>query len=315
MGHIVNPVGTHVGISYSWRFKFVAYRHCDYKYYVDLQNFFNNFFKNFFNDELFKYNGILYLFQKFLISRGVVNLMAYVQDSSLSTGLRVRWRSLFSTVLKRVFFEKRTQSKYYLIRQSGESIKQSSSISDILVDKQSLRSILKQFYNQFAGVLLNFYSKSLFWLVVKRIALNYLLSFFPQIKRACNFYIFILANLPNTPLFFNATIIARYFIRKFMQRHKLKNLTRPVIRLLSASSIVKGFKLSFSGRFSREERATYEWFKRGAVSLNKFTDLIEYDNDFTSLKFGCVCVKVWINYDRKRIHILGDRKNFNLITF
>jgi hypothetical protein len=315
MGHIVNPVGTHVGISYSWRFKFVVYRNCDYKYCVDLQNFFNNFFKNFFNDEIFKNQGVLFLFQKFMMGRGVVNLLTFVQDSLFGIGLRYRWRSLFHTILKRAFLQKKKSPKYYFVRKSRVLIKRNTVTRIVSINKFSLRQMLRLYNNNIASLLINFYSKTFAWFVYKRIALNYLLSFFPQITRSANFFIFVLANTPRSPLFFNATVIARYFTRKFLQRHRLRNLTRPVIRLLSASSLVKGFKLSFSGRFSREERATYEWFKRGAVSLNKFTDLVEYDNDFVSLKFGCVCVKVWINYHRKRVRVIGKRKNFNLLTF
>lgn len=293
MGHIINPVGTHVGVSYSWKFKFLSYRKCDYKYYVDLQHFFNNFFVNFFNDEGFKEIGVLFLFLKLLISRGFVNLLVYVQDSYFSSPLRVRWRRIISRILKKMFL-------------SGDSV---------VITEVGIRDLLRSWYKTFGSVLFNHYVKCFFWFAVKRIALNYLLLFFPKIDKTSNFYIFALSNSSNSVLFFNATLISRYFIRKLTHRHKLKNLTRPVIRFLSASPVVKGFKLTFSGRFSREERATYEWHKRGVVSLNKFSDLVEYDNAFTSLKFGCVCVKVWLNYDHSAAETVLNRKNFNLTTF
>lgn len=288
MGHIVNPVGTHVGVSYSWRFKFLSYRKCDYKYYVDITSFFNRFLDNFFNGEEFQDLGIAFHFLKLMASRGVLNLLVYAQDSAFITMER---NDEVHLAMKQVV---RSAVPYRLPHRG--KLKS-------YVNKQ-VRERFRANFDLLGEALGVYASRLCIWFVVKRLAFNYMLLFFPQLEKHCNFYILLLGHVPASRVFFNATVVARYFVRKFAQRHRLRDLARPVVRLLSRSPLVKGFKLSFSGRFSREERATYEWVKRGAVSLNKFTDIVEYDNDVATLKFGVVCVKVWINYRRKNAPIV-----------
>jgi hypothetical protein len=325
MGHIVNPVGTHVGISYSWRYKWLLKRGCDYKYMVDLQNFFHNFFVTFFNNLLFKENGVLYVFHKFVFSRGANSILVYIQDSFFSSALHQAFsevcKKTIKQFLKDAYLRKakvllpglRAKKDAYLWTPRYSDLGAETNI-EILMDEEG--PFFAEHFEEVKLALNDYFCHCFFWLFVKKLAIGFMSTFFNTFCRSSSFFIFVLSNTSQSSLFFNSTLVARYFIRKFQHRHLLKNIAPPVIRYLTKSQLVTGFKVTFSGRFSRAERATYQWMKRGKVSLNKFTDIVDYDYDFTSLKFGCVCVKVWISFSHVNSSIeLTKKSTYGVSTF
>jgi ribosomal protein S3 len=289
MGHIVNPIGTHVGISRSWKFKWTVQRKSDYKYFVDVQNFFDNFFTSFFNEPLFKEAGIMYIFHKMTISRGLNSMYITLHDSAYSMFLFEKYKRGFKRLLR------------YLYKKNKSRITHSVVVERFRIFKKFVAFKLKKIMHPI-------YFQIFFWICIKKIIITYVSRFLPKFCQLSNLFLIVTASAPRTQVYFSATSVAKYFVRKFEQRHLVRNMVYPVIRFFNRCKAVNGFKLTFSGRFSREERATYEWFKEGTVALNRFTSFVDYDYAFTTLKFGAVCVKVWINYHMGALFMVDSTK-------
>ena len=90
-------------------------------------------------------------------------------------------------------------------------------------------------------------------------------------------------------------VVKKYIIIRLKQRFKVTQIITPIIKDLKRRKNILGFKFSFSGRFSRREMATYEWFVEGPVSLSTVDSKIEYRQFPILLKDGICGIKIWIN--------------------
>ena len=69
------------------------------------------------------------------------------------------------------------------------------------------------------------------------------------------------------------------------------------------NSIVKGYKIACSGRFSRKQRTTYTWKVFGSLATSSIKSNLDYDYRTISLKYSACTVKVWVRLN------ISNRKN------
>jgi len=109
----------------------------------------------------------------------------------------------------------------------------------------------------------------------------------------------------------NVNLLKKYITVRLQQRFQVSQLLAPVLRDLKRRKNILGFKFSFSGRFSRKEMATYEWFANGPVPLSTFNSNLEYISFPVRLKDGICGIKIWLN---KKPLILKSYKIYDKIV-
>lgn len=58
--------------------------------------------------------------------------------------------------------------------------------------------------------------------------------------------------------------------------------------------VFRGFKLLFSGRFARKQRASFLWFNDGRLPLNTISGNVDYNFFVMPIRNSTICVKVWL---------------------
>ena len=71
------------------------------------------------------------------------------------------------------------------------------------------------------------------------------------------------------------------FIIKYLDKKIVKNK-------------IKGYAILLKGRFSRKDRAAFEWKRNGkSKKINKL-DLIDFSNKSVNLKYSKASISIWI---------------------
>ncbi len=79
----------------------------------------------------------------------------------------------------------------------------------------------------------------------------------------------------------------------------LKSINYFLKFLLFKKQIIKGYKITCSGRFSRKQRATYSWKSFGTLSLSTMKSRLDYSFNTIALKYSSCTIKVWICLHKK----------------
>lgn len=90
--------------------------------------------------------------------------------------------------------------------------------------------------------------------------------------------------------------LGEFITKKLDQKHKLRDIIYPILKALGRNPGIAGFKMTCSGRFSRADRATYQWHKHGHTTLSSLGLPILYDYSEKTLPFGVVSLKIWMQY-------------------
>ena len=96
----------------------------------------------------------------------------------------------------------------------------------------------------------------------------------------------------------------KYLWAKF-KMFNLRNIRKQYIP--KYRSYLMGFKMSFRGRFSRKQRASFMWFHEGKVPLNTLNKKIDYSFFTIPIKNSAISIKVWLHINpiyRNFKHIL-----------
>jgi hypothetical protein len=113
---------------------------------------------------------------------------------------------------------------------------------------------------------------------------------------------------PMSKLDINSAFIARYLAIRMQQRYRLMQALSPVFNDLRKSPLVNGYRIACSGRFTKKEIATYEWYRFGGVPTNTLSAHLDYCAIPFVLKYSMCSFKVWINKKQKD-------KNYNIEEF
>jgi ribosomal protein S3 len=106
---------------------------------------------------------------------------------------------------------------------------------------------------------------------------------------------------PMNKLVITSSFLARYLSIKLLQRHRLLQTLNPVFRDLKQNSRILGYRIACSGRFTKKEIATYEWYQAGSLPTNKLRAHLDYAFIPFIMKYSVCCFKVWIHNLRRYV--------------
>jgi ribosomal protein S3 len=92
-----------------------------------------------------------------------------------------------------------------------------------------------------------------------------------------------------------SSFLARYLSIKLLQRHRLMQTLHPVFKDLRQNSRILGYRVACSGRFTKKEIATYQWFQAGSLPTNKLRAHLDYAFLPFIMKYSVCCFKVWLH--------------------
>ncbi len=95
-------------------------------------------------------------------------------------------------------------------------------------------------------------------------------------------------------LHLSATLIAVFVKKKLERDHLLAEVLWSLNILLSQADMIKGFMFLLKGRFSRRERATKVWLKKGRLDQVNIWTKLDYCKTLITLKYGAVSVRIWL---------------------
>lgn len=106
----------------------------------------------------------------------------------------------------------------------------------------------------------------------------------------------------------NASIVSEFFFIRLTQYYTiwevLKNINFLFRSLMGKKKIVKGYKITCSGRFSRKQRATYSWKSFGSLAFSTVKSKLDYSTRTIALKYSSCTIKVWVRLGRKKKNLV-----------
>ena len=92
----------------------------------------------------------------------------------------------------------------------------------------------------------------------------------------------------------NATLIATLIKKKFENDHTLIDVLWTLNIIIKKSDKVRGFMLLIKGRYSRQERASKVFVKKGLINNTLATSNIDFCKLPVALKYGAISIWLWI---------------------
>ena len=142
----------------------------------------------------------------------------------------------------------------------------------------------KSFYNRY---FIKFFKKLY---KLKLIILKFINNFYFINNLKIHFFIFKKRFVPNVTSFLNFFF---YKIRGVKVRYHVKK-TLKLLDKYFKYKVFSGFKFCLSGRYSRKDRAEFNWRREGSLPLTDKFSPVFYGFYFNSFKYGTVNVKFWI---------------------
>lgn len=123
--------------------------------------------------------------------------------------------------------------------------------------------------------------------------LNYFFNLFMS-RKNLNYSIQILFH-PISRLDMTSSFLARYLSLRLKQRYRLMQALGPVLSDLRQNSMIEGYRITASGRFTKKEIATYQWFRFGSVPTSTLSAKVDFTIMPFVLKYSLCCFKVWLH--------------------
>jgi ribosomal protein S3 len=104
----------------------------------------------------------------------------------------------------------------------------------------------------------------------------------------------------------NSSIIGEFFFIRLRQYYTIWEVLKNVNFLfkgLMRNNVVKGYKITCSGRFSRKQRTTYSWKSFGSLGTSSMKSKLDYSYKTIALKYSACSVKVWIRLTGKKMKL------------
>lgn len=92
----------------------------------------------------------------------------------------------------------------------------------------------------------------------------------------------------------SATLIGVFIKKKLEWDHLLAEVLWSVNSLLNQAQMIKGFMFLLKGRFSRKERASKIWIKKGKLNQVSIYTKLDYCKIPVILKFGTASIWIWL---------------------
>jgi len=287
MGHIVNPVSFRLSVNSFWDSNWVLLNNFNYinvfkKDYL-LFNYFNWWFNN---SEVWTTNFLYSNYKIYRIYKKII-INIYYYDANTQIVRRAELKFfvwLFKFYLRRIWFYKRT-----------------SLIRNKIIYRKSWTKICKIFKFIFIRTeLLAFRNQSTFLFSVSTLNGN---NNFDDVS--FNLYSMNVFNI-------SVEAIVSYIGFRLQRKYSLNWVLRPVFKDLNLKMRRKrilGYKILCSGRFSREQIATYDWSHKGSLQYSTISSLVKYAEVRVRFKFGVGGIKLWLGYGCNNFRVV-KRKIF-----
>ncbi len=298
MGHIVNPISYRLYNIRYWNNNWFLSNSLNYSYILNQDVLLRSFFKKVFS---FYFNmtsaGVIFVNLKIIRSFKDLFLYIYIHDSFLDL-LFYNLKKNRRFVMMRKLLARKFYRKYRKIVRKKYKVLKRLKLITFLKKKLVLKYGKKLFFLFLKNKILKLY-----WINFKAVILSYLKKLSPISFNK----IFILGL---SKMNVNANIISEFFFIRLTQYYTiweiLKNINFLFRTLMRKKRLVKGYKITCSGRFSRKQRATYTWKSFGSLAFSTVKSKLDYSYRTIALKYSSCTIKVWIR--------LGKRKK-NFVDF
>jgi hypothetical protein len=159
---------------------------------------------------------------------------------------------------------------------------------------QMIRNIIRYF--SFTRYFLHYIGDIFFFSVRFNSRLKHILSFLlnKMFLRNQKFKTFVfLKKLETTEL--TANIVSKYLTVRLRQRFQLKEALFPLLRHLSNTFFIRGFRISCAGRFTRKEIALYDLRTYSSVPFSGSSLPLDFSFSEVILKYSICGIKVWLH--------------------
>lgn len=294
MGHVINPISYRLYNIRYWNNNWFN-SGINYSYLVNQDILIDRLVKKLFTSYLDSTNvGVIFVNLKIIRFFDNLSLYIYIHDSFfdlLFFNLKKNARFL---LIKRLF-SKKFYKKY---RRAIRINKQLQSRLFIILKK---KIILK-------------YSRKLFFLFIKNKILkiywdNFKALLIFYLKKFCRSNSFLKVFIVGlSKMNVNASIVSEFFFIRLTQYYTiwevLRNINFLFKSLMRKQKIVKGYKITCSGRFSRKQRTTYSWKAFGSLAFSTVKSKLDYSYRTIALKYSSCTIKVWVRLGRKKTNLV-----------
>lgn len=283
MGHIVNSVSYRLGNNRYFNNSWFIYNKSNYSYLINQDILIQRLLSKIFKYKKVALNGLILSNIKILRTFKDTNIYIYVHDSRFE---------LFMYDLK-------AQQRKIFILLTKKAIKVNKKLF-IKVPRSA------KFYDSRINIIFYWFmvERVIYpaWLKLKRFLL---LSVKYLINKDINLY---LIGLSRNAI--SANIVSEFIRIRLRQYYTISEILRNVnylFKIMMRKKIVFGYKITYSGRFSRKQRTTYSWKTSGSLGSASVKSRLDYSYKTLALKYSACTVKVWIR--------LGLYSKNNLIEF
>jgi ribosomal protein S3 len=291
MGHIVSPISYRLYNIRYWNNNWFVSNPLNYSYLLNQDILLRLFFKKIFS---FHFNmtsvGVILVNLKIIRSFNNLFLYIYIHDSFLDL-LFFNLKKNRRFIMMRKLLARKFYRKYRKIVRRHKRFRRLKFIS-FLKKRLVLRYGKKLFFLFIKNKILRFY-----WLNFKSLVLTHLKKF--SLGSFNNIFILGLSKMN-----VNANIISEFFFIRLTQYYTiwevLKNINFLFRSLMRKRHLVKGYKITCSGRFSRKQRTTYTWKSFGSLAFSTVKSKLDYSYRTIALKYSSCTIKVWIRLGKKK---------------
>ena len=294
MGHVINPISYRLyNIRYWNNNWFVG--NLNYSYLVNQDILIYRFFKKFLITHLDSTSiGIIFVNLNIIVSFNNIALYFYIHDSFLDLLFFNLKKNARFVLIKRLF-NKRFYKKYRKSLRQNKQLK--TKVFVLLKKKVILKYSRKLFFLFIKNKILKTY-----WDNFKMLSLFYLKKF-NQSEFFSKIFIIGLSKMN-----VNANIISEFFFIRLTQYYTiwevLRNINFLFKSLMKGKRLVKGYKITCSGRFSRKQRATYSWKAFGSLAFSTVKSKLDYSYKTIALKYSSCTIKVWVRLGKKKTNLV-----------
>ena len=96
---------------------------------------------------------------------------------------------------------------------------------------------------------------------------------------------------------FTADFLNDLIIVRLKQKFFIKSIMKFIIKYLNkkvTKNKIKGYAILLKGRFSRKDRAVFEWKKRGKTKKTNKMHIIDFSNKSVNLTYSKAAINIWI---------------------
>lgn len=278
MGHLVNPISFRLGVTSFWSSNWVLLNNFNYINVFKKDYLLFDYFYWWFNNSEVWTNNFLYSNYKIyrIYKKIIINIYYYDAKVQIGKGKYKFFGWLFKFFLRRMWFDESFNRK---------------------------KIINKRHWNKMYRILLESLLQSELLLLKNKFTflspVNILNGNNKLDDISFNLYSMDVWNI-------SVEAITSYIGFRLQRKYTLNWVLRPVIKDLNSKMRRKrllGYKILCSGRFNRNQIATYDWSHKGAIQYSTISSLVKYAEVRVRFKFGVGGIKIWLGFGHNNFNV------------